>query len=70
LVNFSDQTTSSLVKLELVTIGQKDIILKELNLLTQSLMLSEKKLKDATVFKVSKSLTLWEVVPDQEWELF
>jgi len=70
LVNFSDQTTSSLVKLELVTIGQKDIILKELNLLTQSLMLSEKKLKDATVFKDSKSLTLWEVVPDQEWELF
>ena len=70
MVNFSDQTTSSLVKPELVTIGQKDIILKELNLLTQSLMLSEKKLKDATVFKVSKSLTLWEVVPDQEWELF
>ena len=70
LVNFSDQTTSSLVKLELVTIGQKDIILKELNLLTQSLMLSEKKLKDATVFKDSKSLTLWEVVPDQEWEHF
>jgi hypothetical protein len=70
LVNFSDQTTSSLAKLELVTIGQKDIILKELNLLTQSLMLSEKKLKDATVFKDSKSLTLWEVVPDQEWELF
>ena len=70
MVNFSDQTTSSLAKLELVTIGQKDIILKELNLLTQSLMLSEKKLKDATVFKDSKSLTLWEVVPDQEWELF
>ena len=70
MVNFSDQTTSSLAKLELVTIGQKDIILKELNLLTQSLMLSEKKLKDATVFKVSKSLTLWEVVPDQEWEHF
>ena len=70
MVNFSDQTTSSLVKLELVTIGQKDIILKELTLLTQSLMLSEKKLKDATVFKDSKSLTLWEVVPDQEWEHF
>jgi len=70
LVNFSDQTTSSLVKPELVTIGQKDIILKELNLLTQSLMLSEKKLKDATVFKDSKSLTLWEVVPDQEWVHF
>ena len=70
MVNFSDQTTLSLVKPELVTIGQKDIILKELNLLTQSLMLSEKKLKDATVFKDSKSLTLWEVVPDQEWELF
>jgi len=33
-------------------------------------MLSEKKLKDATVFKDSKSLTLWEVVPDQEWEHF
>ena len=31
LDNFSDQITSFLDKLELVTIGQKDIILKELN---------------------------------------
>ena len=36
LVNFSDQITLFLDKLELVTIGQKDIILKVLNLLIQS----------------------------------
>jgi hypothetical protein len=41
-----------------------------LNLLTQSSMLSEKKLKDATAFKDSKSPTHWEVVLDQEWEPF
>jgi len=57
-VNFSDQITSFSVKLELEIIGLKVIILKELNLLTQFLMLQENKLKDVTVFKDSKSLTL------------
>jgi len=33
-------------------------------------MLSEKKLKDVTVYKDSKSLTLWEEELDLEWELF
>ena len=33
-------------------------------------MLLEKKLKDATASKVSKSPTLWEVVLDLVWELF
>ena len=70
MVNFSDQTILSSAKPELVTIGPKDITLKGLNLLTQFLMLLEKKLKDVIAFKVSKSLTLWEVVPDQEWEHF
>ena len=68
--NSSDQTTSSSVKPEQVTTGPKDIILKELNLLTQFSMSSEKKLKDVTVYKDSKSPTLWEEELDQEWELF
>ena len=68
--NSSDQTTSSSVKPEQVTTGPKDIILKELNLLTQFSMSSEKKLKDVTVYKDSKSPTLWEEEPDQEWEPF
>jgi hypothetical protein len=70
LVNFSDQTILSSAKPELVTIGPKDITLKGLNLLTQFLMLLEKKLKDVTASKVSKSLTLWEVVLDLVWEPF
>ena len=70
MVNFSDQTILSSAKPELVTIGPKDITLKGLNLLTQFLMLLEKKLKDVIAYKVSKSLTLWEVVPDQVWEHF
>ena len=57
-VNFSDQITSSSVKLELEITGLKVTILKELNLLTQFSMLQENKLKDVTVFKDSKSLTL------------
>ena len=56
LVNFSDQITLFLDKLELVTIGQKDIILKVLNLLILCLMLLEKKLKVVIASKVSKSL--------------
>jgi len=69
-VNSSDQITSFSDKLELVTIGLKVIILKELNLLTQFLMLSEKKLKVVIAYKDSKSPTLLEVVPDLVWELF
>jgi hypothetical protein len=70
LVNFSDLTTLSLDKLEPETTGPKDITLKALNLLTQSSMLPENKLKDATASKVSKSLTHWEEEQDQEWEPF
>jgi len=33
-------------------------------------MLSEKKLKDVTVYKDSKSLILWVEEQDLEWELF
>jgi len=53
-VSFSDQTILSLDKLVQVTTGLKVIILKVLNLLTQSLMLSERKLKAVIAFKVSK----------------
>ena len=69
-VNSSDQITSFSDKPEPVTTGLKVIILKELNLLTQFLMLSEKKLKDVIAYKDSKSPTLLEVVPDLVWELF
>ena len=68
--NSSDQTTSFSDKPEQETTGPKDITPKELNWLTQFLMLSEKKQKDATVFKDSKSPTLWEVEPDLVWEPF
>jgi len=70
LDNYSDQITLFLDKLELVTIGPKDIILKVLNLLIQFLMLLEKKLKDVTVYKDSKLPTLWEEVLDPVWEPF
>ena len=69
-VNSSDQITLFSDKPELVTTGLKVIILKELNSLTQFLMLSEKKLKDVIAYKDSKSPTLLEVVPDLVWELF
>ena len=65
--NFSDQTTSSSDKPVQETTGPRDITLKELNSLTQSSTLPEKKLKDATASKVSKSLTHWEEEQDQEW---
>ena len=68
-VNFSDQITSFSVKLEPVTTGLKVITLKELNWLTQFLMLSEKKLKDVIAYKDSKLPTLLEEVPDLVWEL-
>jgi hypothetical protein len=67
-VNYSDQITSSSVKLEPETIGLKVITLKVLSLLIQSSMLSEKKLKVAIVYKDSKSPTPLEEVLDQEWE--
>jgi hypothetical protein len=57
-------------KPEPVTIGLKDTIPKELNLLTPFLMLSEKKLKDVIASKVSKSLTPLEEELDLVWELF
>ena len=69
-VNFSDQITSFSVKPEPVTTGLKVTILKELNSLTQFLMLSEKKLKDVIAYKDSKLPTLLEEVPDPVWELF
>jgi hypothetical protein len=68
--NFSDQTTSSSDRLELETTGLRDITLKELNSSTQSLMSSERKLKDVTASKDSRSPTLSEEELDQEWELF
>ena len=69
-VNFSDQITSFSDKPEPVTTGLKVTILKELNSLTQFLMLSEKKLKVVIAYKDSKSPTPSEVVPDLVWELF
>jgi len=69
-VNSSDLITSFSDKLVLVTTGPRDITLKVLNLSTPSSTLWERKLKDAIVFKDSKSLILWEVVQDQEWEPF
>ena len=69
-VNSSDQITSFSDKPEPVTTGLKVIILKELNSLTQFLMLSEKKLKVVIAYKDSKSPTPLEVVLDLVWELF
>ena len=70
MVNATDQTTSSSDKPELETTGLRVTTQKELNSLTQFLMLSERKLKDATAFKDSKSLTLLEEVLDLVWELY
>jgi len=66
-VNSSDQITSFSDKLELVTIGPKVTILKELNSLTQFSMLLEKKLKDVIAFKDSKLPTLLEEEQDLVW---
>ena len=66
-VNSSDLITLSSVKLEQEITGLKVTIQKELNLLTQSSMLQEKKLKDVIVFKDSKSPTHWEVEQGLEW---
>jgi hypothetical protein len=69
-VNSSDLITSSLAKPEPETTGPKVIIPKVPSLLTQYSMWSEKKLKDATASKDSKSPTLWVVVQDLVWVLF
>merc|ERR1712223_1692081 len=68
-VNYLDLIILFSDKLELVTTGLKDIIPKELNSLTVSSMLSEKKLKVVIASKVSKSLTHWEEVLVPVWEL-
>ncbi len=70
LGNFLGQTTLFSDKLEPETTGLKVTIPKELNLLIQFWTSLEKKLKDATVFKVSKSPILSVVEQVQEWELF
>ena len=70
LDNSSDQTTLFSVKQEQVTTGLKVTTLKELNLLIQFWMSFERKLKDVIAYKVSKSHTHSEEVPDQVWELF
>merc|ERR1711892_271004 len=49
----SDQTTLSSAKAELATIGQRGIIQREQNLLTLSLMLSVRRLRAVTAFRVS-----------------
>jgi hypothetical protein len=70
LDNFSDLITLYSVKPVLVTIGLKVIIPKVLNLLIQSLMLSERKQKVAIASKVSKYATLLVVVLDLVWVPF
>lgn len=66
-VNSSDQTTSFSDKAVPETTGPRVTTPKELNWSTQSSMLPEKKLKDATASKVSKSLTHWVVEQVQVW---
>jgi len=70
LVNYSDLITSFSDKLELETTGLKGITPKELNLLIQYSMLSEKKPKVVTVSKDFKLLILSEEALDLVWELF
>merc|ERR1719424_543595 len=67
-VNSSDQTTSSSDKPEPVTTGLRDITLRVLSLLTQSSMSSERKLRVAIAFKVSRLPTPLVEVPDPVWE--
>ncbi len=68
--NYSDQITLSLDKPVQETTGQKATTLKVLNLLIPSSMLLEKKLKDVTAFRDSKSPTPLVVVLDLVWEPF
>merc|ERR1711898_10139 len=67
-VNFSDQTTSSSDKPVPVTTGPRVTTPKVLSSSTQSSMSSERKLKVAIAFKVSKLPTPSEVVLDLVWE--
>lgn len=69
-VNSSDPTTSSSDNPELETTGPRDTTPRELNSLTPSSTSSERKLKDVTASKDSKSPTLWEEEPDLVWEPF
>jgi hypothetical protein len=70
LVNSSDLITLFSDRQVPETIGPKVTILKVLNSSTQSLMSSEKKLKDAIAFRDFKSLIPLVVVQDLGWELF
>merc|ERR1712113_215174 len=67
-VNSSDQTTSFSDKLVPVTTGPRVTTPKVLSSLTPSSMSSERRLKVAIAFKVSKSPTLSVVVLDPVWE--
>jgi len=67
-VSFSDLTTLSSDRLEQETTGLRDTTLRELSSLTQCSTLQEKKLRDVTASKASRSLTHWEVELAQEWE--
>merc|ERR1712032_1141676 len=64
----SDQTTSSSDRLVLETTGPRATTPKVLSSSTPSLMLSERRLKVATAFKVSRSPTPLVVVLDPVWE--
>merc|ERR1711935_63820 len=66
--NSSDQTTSFSDKPVPVTTGPRVITPKVLNSSTPSSTSSERKLKDAIAFKVSKLPTPSEVVLDLVWE--
>merc|ERR550537_1081183 len=67
-VNSSDQTTSSSDKLVPVTTGPRVTTPRVPSSSTPSLMLSERRPKDAIASKVSKSPTPSVVVPDPVWE--
>merc|ERR1711934_268070 len=64
----SDQTTSSSDRLVLETTGPRATTPKVLSSSTPSSMLSERRLKVATAFKVSRSPTPLVVVLDPVWE--
>ena len=66
-VNSSDLTTSFSDKVVPETTGPRVTTLKELNSLTQFSMSPERKLKDVTASKDSKSLTHWVVELDLVW---
>merc|ERR1712166_1678654 len=66
--NSSDQTTSSSDKLVPVTTGPRDITPREPSSSTPSLMSSERKLRVAIAFKVSRSPTPLVEVPVPVWE--